>query len=155
MTIFQCQLNVLQINAGTWTTEQLMIATGYRPANGFVNTNANSRSQYPPPSPTEIWIAEHPLPMESTYKAVLGAEPAFTSCHGKFIGTVDYVWFTPQVSPCRLILHRANSKQPLLLAHPVCKPVLLNSLWQGFLPTLTSHGDKSFPFIPVRKVHGA
>ena len=27
---------------------------------------------------------------------VLGVEPQYTSCHGKFIGTVDYVWYTPQ-----------------------------------------------------------
>ena len=26
---------------------------------------------------------------------VLGAEPLFTSCHGRFTGTVDYIWFTP------------------------------------------------------------
>lgn len=36
--------------------------------------------------------------MRSTYEAVLGTEPSYTSCHGKFIGTVDYVWFTPEVS---------------------------------------------------------
>ena len=78
-----------------------MIATGYRPANGIANANA-TRSQYPRPSATEVWVAEHPLPMESTYKTVLGAEPAFTSCHTKFIGTVDYVWFTPQVSGIQL-----------------------------------------------------
>ena len=35
--------------------------------------------------------------MKSSYAALLGAEPEFTSCHGKFIGTVDYIWFTPQV----------------------------------------------------------
>ena len=87
----------VQINAGTWTTEQLMVATGYRPADRQLNTNASSRSQYPPPSPTDVWLAEHPLPLQSAYKTVLGAEPAFTSCHSKFIGTVDYVWFTPEV----------------------------------------------------------
>lgn len=48
----------------------------------------------------EVWIAAHPLPMRSTYEAVLGTEPAYTSCHSKFIGTVDYIWFTPEVRTC-------------------------------------------------------
>ena len=26
---------------------------------------------------------------------VMGAEPQYTSCHGRFTGTVDYIWFTP------------------------------------------------------------
>ena len=29
---------------------------------------------------------------------MLGAEPLFTSCHGRFTGTVDYVWFTPDTA---------------------------------------------------------
>ena len=74
-----------------------MVATGSRPANGYINSDASVRSQYPRPSPTDVWLAEHPLPLQSAYKTVLGAEPAFTSCHSKFIGTVDYVWFTPEV----------------------------------------------------------
>ena len=78
-----------------------MVATGYRPANGHLNINGNTRSQYPKPNPTDVWLAEHPLPLQSAYKTVLGAEPAFTSCHSKFIGTVDYVWFTPEVGTHR------------------------------------------------------
>jgi hypothetical protein len=33
---------------------------------------------------------------------VLGGEPAFTSCHGRVIDTLDYIWFTPMASrqPC-------------------------------------------------------
>ena len=29
---------------------------------------------------------------------VLGGEPAFTSCHGRVIDTLDYIWFTPLAS---------------------------------------------------------
>ena len=33
---------------------------------------------------------------------MLGGEPAFTSCHGRVIDTLDYIWFTPLASrqPC-------------------------------------------------------
>ena len=89
------------MNAGTWTQEQLMIATGYRPLEGHINLDATARSQFPPPSVMDTWIAAHPIAMQSTYRAVLGTEPAYTSCHGKFIGTVDYVWFTPKVRLAR------------------------------------------------------
>jgi len=85
---------VLQSNVGTWTTEQLMIATGIQPPSG-VGTQGGPR--LPPPVSTDIWIAEHPVPMQSSYEDVLGGEPSFTSCHGKFIGTVDFVWYTPEV----------------------------------------------------------
>ena len=84
----------VQMNAGTWTQEQLMLATGYRPLEGRIILD---KSQLPPPSVMDTWVAAHPIAMQSTYRAVLGTEPAYTSCHGKFIGTVDYVWFTPQV----------------------------------------------------------
>lgn len=30
---------------------------------------------------------------------MLGGEPAFTSCHGRVIDTLDYIWFTPLASP--------------------------------------------------------
>lgn len=42
----------------------------------------------------EAGVAEHPLRVASTYSAVLGEEPLYTSCHAQFIGTVDYLWAT-------------------------------------------------------------
>lgn len=48
-------------------------------------------------------ILQHPLQLQSAYVEVTGAEPEFTSCHDRFYGTVDYIWFTPQVS-CKLTL---------------------------------------------------
>ena len=73
-----------------------MIATGMRLPPG---ADTQTPSRLPPPVSTDVWIAEHPVPMHSSYEIVLGGEPSFTSCHGKFIGTVDFVWFTPEV--CR------------------------------------------------------
>jgi hypothetical protein len=32
---------------------------------------------------------------------VLGAEPQFTSCHGRIIDTLDYIWFTPLAAPAQ------------------------------------------------------
>lgn len=33
---------------------------------------------------------------------VCGREPDYTTCHSKFLGTVDYMWYTPNVSGCLL-----------------------------------------------------
>lgn len=75
-----------------------MVATGINVENGVVpNTDGKGGSKLPPPSAQDLWIAEHPLPMQSSYATLLGAEPEFTTCHSKFIGTVDYIWFTPEV----------------------------------------------------------
>ncbi len=60
------------------------------------------------------WLARHPMRLLSAYNELLGGEPPYTSCHGRFIGTVDFMWFSPEVpllssaiprptpSPCRL-----------------------------------------------------
>lgn len=46
-------------------------------------------------------ILRHPLALESAYVAATGTEPVFTSCHDKFCGTVDYIWYSiPQVPRC-------------------------------------------------------
>lgn len=74
-----------------------MTATGYVPPEAGRPAGSEwGRHRSNTPNVNDVWIAEHPLPMQSTYEAVLGTEPAYTSCHSKFIGTVDYVWFTPQ-----------------------------------------------------------
>lgn len=43
------------------------------------------------------WLARHPLQLCSAALAVLGQELDWTTCHGAFIGTVDFIWFTPLV----------------------------------------------------------
>ena len=48
------------------------------------------------PEPT--WVARHPLKLRSAYSEVTGSEPPYTTCHSKFLGTVDYMWYTPNVS---------------------------------------------------------
>ncbi len=48
------------------------------------------------PEPT--WVARHPLKLRSAYSEVTGGEPPYTTCHSKFLGTVDYMWYTPNVS---------------------------------------------------------
>lgn len=97
------------MNAQTWTVEQLMVATGINTQNGVVpEALGNGRSKMPPPSASDLWVAEHPLPLQSSYSTLLGAEPEFTTCHGKFIGTVDYVWFTPEVPLSLFISLRAR-----------------------------------------------
>ena len=87
------------MNAQTWTTEQLMTATGLGVRGNYHPTDNNAKSSMPKPNAADLWIAEHPLPLTSSYNFLLGAEPDYTSCHGAFIGTVDYVWFTPEVNP--------------------------------------------------------
>jgi len=55
------------------------------------STDDNDNSSDP-----SSWVAKHPLSLQSAYRSVAGAEPAFTSAHGGFVGTVDYLWFTPE-----------------------------------------------------------
>lgn len=42
-------------------------------------------------------VVQHPVTMYSAYAQVTGAEPDYTSCHDKFFGTVDYIWYSAQV----------------------------------------------------------
>ena len=39
-------------------------------------------------------VARHALKVESAYLAVTGGEAAYTTCHDKFIGTVDLILYT-------------------------------------------------------------
>lgn len=57
------------------------------------------------------------MPMQSSYEDVLGREPSFTSCHGKFIGTVDFVWYTPRVQHLTLIPTAVLLPPPLESLH--------------------------------------
>ena len=87
----------MQMNAQTWSTEQLMTATGIGVVMGYHPNAEGGRTNLPKPNAADLWIAEHPLPLTSSYNVLLGSEPEYTSCHGAFIGTVDYIWFTPEV----------------------------------------------------------
>uniref|UniRef100_A0A7N0VH81 Endonuclease/exonuclease/phosphatase domain-containing protein n=1 Tax=Kalanchoe fedtschenkoi TaxID=63787 RepID=A0A7N0VH81_KALFE len=59
----------------------------------------------------EMEVAVHPLKLRSTYTMLKGSdstrdsscEPLATSYHSKFIGTVDYLWFTDGVVPTKVL----------------------------------------------------
>ncbi|KAL4425811.1 hypothetical protein ABPG75_009827 [Micractinium tetrahymenae] len=74
-----------------WSAEDVRLAAG--------SSGSSSSSSGPP-------MARHPLQLESTYRAVTGREAAYSTCHDKFIGCVDYMWFTPggsEAAPWRLL----------------------------------------------------
>ncbi|XP_012488446.1 carbon catabolite repressor protein 4 homolog 3 [Gossypium raimondii] len=72
-----------------WTDEEVKAATG----------TANSR------------LVMHPLQLNSSYATVKGStntrhsngEPLATSYHSKFLGTVDYLWYSEGVLPIRVL----------------------------------------------------
>ncbi|DBA95369.1 TPA: hypothetical protein ACH3X3_013249 [Trebouxia sp. C0006] len=56
---------------------------------------AHTREIYDPSAAMDNML-QHPLSLQSAYMEVTGSEPEFTSCHDRFCGTVDYIWYTPQ-----------------------------------------------------------
>ncbi len=44
----------------------------------------------------ENGIARHPLHLESAYLNVSGTEPLYTTAHDRYVGTVDYIFYSPQ-----------------------------------------------------------
>uniref|UniRef100_A0A2P2L0Q2 Carbon catabolite repressor protein 4 homolog 3 isoform X4 n=1 Tax=Rhizophora mucronata TaxID=61149 RepID=A0A2P2L0Q2_RHIMU len=73
----------------SWTDEEVEVATG--------------NSAHP--------LAMHPLKLKSSYATIkssarrrdLNCEPFATSYHSKFIGTVDYLWYSDGVVPTRVL----------------------------------------------------
>ncbi|KAL7161002.1 hypothetical protein ACSBR2_041617 [Camellia fascicularis] len=74
---------------GCWTDEEVVVATG------------NAESQ----------VVVHPLKLNSSYATVKGStrtrgfdgEPLATSYHSKFIGTVDYLWYSDGLVPTQVL----------------------------------------------------
>ncbi|KAI5382940.1 Carbon catabolite repressor protein 4 3, variant 2 [Lathyrus oleraceus] len=72
-----------------WTDEEINTATG----------------------DSERHLAVHPLKLNSSYATVKGSastrgfngEPLATSYHSKFIGTVDYLWYSDGIVPTRVL----------------------------------------------------
>lgn len=72
-----------------WTDKELKVATGS----------------------TGSEVAVHPLKLNSSYSTVKGlkktrdsgGEPLATSYHSKFLGTVDYLWYTTGIEPTRVL----------------------------------------------------
>ncbi|XP_020220246.1 carbon catabolite repressor protein 4 homolog 3 isoform X2 [Cajanus cajan] len=72
-----------------WTDEEVKIATG----------------------DSERYLAVHPLKLNSSYATINGStstrgfngEPLATSYHSKFLGTVDYLWYSDGIVPTRVL----------------------------------------------------
>ncbi|XP_062228645.1 carbon catabolite repressor protein 4 homolog 3-like isoform X1 [Phragmites australis] len=72
-----------------WSDEEVRNATGY----------------------SNVMVAEHPLNLCSSYAMLKGnsnnrglhGEPLATSFHKKFLGTVDYLWYTPGLECSRVL----------------------------------------------------
>ncbi|WCJ21995.1 CCR4-Not complex 3'-5'-exoribonuclease subunit Ccr4 [Euphorbia peplus] len=72
-----------------WTTEEVKVATGK----------------------AECQLLRHPLDLNSSYATVKGSartrnlngEPLATSYHSKFLGTVDYLWYSEGIVPTRVL----------------------------------------------------
>ncbi|KAL1221603.1 Carbon catabolite repressor-like protein [Cardamine amara subsp. amara] len=75
--------------SSSWTNEEIRVATGQE---------------------NSYW-AVHPLKLNSSYASVKGSantrdfvgEPLATSYHSKFLGTVDYLWYSDGVVPTRVL----------------------------------------------------
>ncbi|GAX73472.1 hypothetical protein CEUSTIGMA_g924.t1 [Chlamydomonas eustigma] len=44
----------------------------------------------------DLLSCSHGLSFASAYHEVCGQEPAFTTCHNRYIGTVDYLWYSKE-----------------------------------------------------------
>ncbi|XVF09649.1 hypothetical protein REPUB_Repub07fG0112700 [Reevesia pubescens] len=72
-----------------WTDEEVKVATGS----------------------AESYLVVHPLKLTSSYATVKGStntrdfsgEPLATSYHSKFLGTVDYLWYSEGILPTRVL----------------------------------------------------
>ncbi|RDX80567.1 Carbon catabolite repressor protein 4-like 3 [Mucuna pruriens] len=72
-----------------WTDEEVKLATG----------------------DSERYLAMHPLKLNSSYATVNGStstrgfngEPLATSYHSKFLGTVDYLWYSDGIVPTKVL----------------------------------------------------
>ena len=64
-------------------------------------------------------VATHPLQVRSAYAEVAGAEPAFTTSHGKALKTVDFQFFTPHSRSLTLRPLRVLDAPPLEGFHPL------------------------------------
>lgn len=51
--------------------------------------------------------------LKSAYVTVDGREPDFTTCHGKYVGTNDYIWHTADIEPISVL--RCPSVDDILL----------------------------------------
>jgi mRNA deadenylase 3'-5' endonuclease subunit Ccr4 len=80
----------------SWTSAELQLAIGGPTASTSYQMQQQSHSFINRmPSTAGGTLVRCPLRVESAYSATASQEPLFTTCHDKFIGTVDYIWYTP------------------------------------------------------------
>lgn len=111
----------------TWSPEQLQMAVGFPPEDFAEEASlAHVESDDSPGvsgssghDPEPIWVARHPLKLRSAYSEVTGSEPAYTTCHSKFLGTVDYMWYTPNADKGTTLLP-TKTLVPPPLEHLYC-----------------------------------
>lgn len=94
-----------------------VLEAGGKPSNPITSINICSSSSW---SNEEIRLATgqensywavHPLKLHSSYASVKGStntrdsigEPLATSYHSKFLGTVDYLWYSDGIAPARVL----------------------------------------------------
>ena len=83
-----CTTIVANKSVRPWTVDEINSAMG---TNMDLQTDEELRD-------VSSLIVRHPLQLESTYYAVNGEEPFYTTAHDKYVGTVDYIFFTPSSS---------------------------------------------------------
>ena len=102
-----------------WAEEELRMAVGSNSSNGEPVSS----------------IVQHPLELHSAYRSVTGAEPLYTTVHDRYVGTVDYIFYTPQ-APGAMNTEEAAQLRPLR----VLRPPPLRTLHHG-LPCLSWPSD--------------
>ncbi|GAX82263.1 hypothetical protein CEUSTIGMA_g9691.t1 [Chlamydomonas eustigma] len=66
---------------------------------------------------TDPILAVNPLHLNSSYNDVLGEEPLFSSLHSEFIGTCDYIWYSPHCSGEPLMESEQKTSCTSFLSH--------------------------------------
>jgi len=100
-----------------WKTEEIEIATG-RSQQGGDGQHGDSGSM------------SHPMSIKSSYAKVMGEEPAFSTAHDKYVGTVDYIFYTDGDESAKW-----NIRPVQVLAPPPLHKILPKGLPNGFWPS--------------------
>lgn len=75
---------------------------------------------------------EHSLGLASSYKCVLGDEPQFTTAHDKYVGTVDYIFYSSPSTKKKGMWHLEPSH---VLQPPPQHAIIPKGLPRGFWPS--------------------
>ncbi|GLC51744.1 hypothetical protein PLESTB_000543300 [Pleodorina starrii] len=83
-------------------------------------------------------VVRHPLRLKSSYVEVARAEPAFTSIHSGFMGTVDFIWYTADAIPQQEPQPQQQAQpQEACVGKAVVEPGLLAAA-EPLLPVVTA-----------------